>query len=61
MQELIMEAADAFKIYYDGRTDDRHCFRWTIYTGTLLADCKVGDIGCRRAWRQPISRQNMGT
>lgn len=43
LQELIMEATDAFKIYYDGRTEDKHCFRWTIYTGVLSADCKVGE------------------
>ena len=38
-----MEAQDAFKIYYDGRTNDKHCFRWTIYTGVLSTDCKIGD------------------
>lgn len=43
LQELIMEATDAFKIHYDGRKDDPYCYRWTIYTGILAADCKVGD------------------
>ncbi len=38
-----MEAQDAFKIYYYGRTNDDYCYRWTIYTGILTADCKVGD------------------
>lgn len=44
MQELLMEAEQAYKIYFDGRTDDPHCFKWTIYVGKLLADCKVGDM-----------------
>jgi len=38
-----MEAQDAFKIYYDGRKDDPYCYRWTIYTGVLSAECRVGD------------------
>lgn len=43
LQTLIMEAQDAFKIYYDGRTNDKDCFRTTIYTGVLSADCRVGE------------------
>lgn len=38
-----MEAQDAMKIYYDGRDNDPYCYRWNIYIGILVADCKIGD------------------
>ncbi len=38
-----MEAQNAVKIYYDGRKNDPNCYRWNIYFGVLVADCKIGD------------------
>ena len=38
--ELILEANNVVKIYYDGRRDAPYCLRGTCYFGVLAADCE---------------------
>lgn len=38
-----MEVQHVIKVYYDGRTDDPNCYRWTICCGVVVSDCKIGD------------------